>query len=120
MFSIRSLDCFKNVTFDFVIFNGPPFLKFTFELVIFCFIFFNSILFILLLIGGSTSDRLQEVYKPVLSDAACTGYLSNAYNANTMLCAGLDAGGKDACQVNTLFAFAVLCLVTEFTRRSLY
>lgn len=75
------------------------------------YICFNSILFILLLLGGSTSDKLQEVYKPVLTDAACTSYLSNAYNANTMLCAGLDIGGKDACQVNTLFAFALLCLV---------
>ncbi|XP_063447282.1 trypsin-1-like [Mytilus trossulus] len=58
--------------------------------------------------GGSTSDRLQEVYKPVLSDAACTGYLSNAYNANTMLCAGLDAGGKDACQGDSGGPYACL------------
>ena len=49
--------------------------------------------------GGSTSDRLQQVYKPVLSDSECTGYLGNSYNTRTMLCAGLDQGGKDACQV---------------------
>lgn len=59
--------------------------------------------FKIIITGGATSDRLQQVYKPVLSDAQCSGYLGSSYDSNTMLCAGLDVGGKDACQVSYRF-----------------
>ncbi|XP_076115851.1 trypsin-1-like isoform X2 [Mytilus galloprovincialis] len=50
---------------------------------------------------GALSDKLQEVYIPVLTDVECNRYLSNSYNHNTMLCAGFDAGGKDNCDGDT-------------------
>lgn len=65
--------------------------------------------FTLLVLGGSTSDRLQEMYKPALTDAECTSYVGTAYNPSTMLCAGDGAGGHDFCQVYTIYVLVVLC-----------
>lgn len=48
--------------------------------------------------GGSTTDRLMEVSKPILSDSACSSYLGTSYRSATMLCAGFAEGGADACQ----------------------
>ncbi|XP_062572003.1 trypsin-1-like [Saccostrea cucullata] len=48
--------------------------------------------------GGSTTDRLMEVSKPILSDTACASFLGSSYKSATMLCAGYEAGGADACQ----------------------
>ncbi|KAK3088910.1 hypothetical protein FSP39_025326, partial [Pinctada imbricata] len=48
--------------------------------------------------GGSVSDRLQEVYKPLLSESTCSSKLGNSFKLNSMLCAGFERGGADACQ----------------------
>jgi secreted trypsin-like serine protease len=47
--------------------------------------------------GGSGSLRLMQVTVPIVSDEECV----NAYGDDidgTMICAGLDEGGKDSCQ----------------------
>ena len=47
--------------------------------------------------GGSQPDQLMEASVPIVSQASC----SNAYPGqihDSMICAGLDAGGVDACQ----------------------
>ena len=49
--------------------------------------------------NGYASSRLRQVTVPVLSDAQCSDLVYSGYQRNTMLCAGLIAGGKDACQV---------------------
>jgi secreted trypsin-like serine protease len=49
--------------------------------------------------GGASSDILQEVTVPVVSNATCNS--AAAYNGginNTMICAGYQQGGKDSCQ----------------------
>ncbi|KAJ8318555.1 hypothetical protein KUTeg_003646 [Tegillarca granosa] len=49
--------------------------------------------------GGSSPDRLQQVYKPVLSMAQCSAAYGNAFDPTTMVCSGdLVNGGVDACQ----------------------
>lgn len=50
--------------------------------------------------GGYTVRRLQQVTVPVLSDLQCSDLVYDGYQPYTMLCAGLIAGGKDACQVS--------------------
>ena len=52
--------------------------------------------------GGSVTDKLQEVYKPVISDSECGSKVSG-FHSTTMICAGLPAGGIDACQVGICF-----------------
>jgi len=49
--------------------------------------------------GGSVSQQLREVTVQVLSNTECTnkGY-SNSDITARMICAGVDAGGKDSCQ----------------------
>ena len=47
--------------------------------------------------GGSSSTDLLEVELPVVSNAACNIPYGGGITAN-MVCAGYDAGGKDACQ----------------------
>merc|ERR1712142_378423 len=49
--------------------------------------------------GGSTSSTLREVVVQVLSNTECTnkGYTTSDITAN-MICAGVEAGGKDSCQ----------------------
>ncbi|CAH3033233.1 unnamed protein product [Porites lobata] len=47
--------------------------------------------------GGNQPDQLMEASVPIVSQASC----SNAYPGqihDSMICAGLDAGGVDACQ----------------------
>lgn len=46
--------------------------------------------------GGSQPATLQEVMVPLVSNSRC----ENAYGSihDSMLCAGLDEGGKDSCQ----------------------
>ena len=51
------------------------------------------------MLGGSPSDQLKEVYKPVLSDADCLTNIGGAFHAPTMTCAGYIAGGQGACAV---------------------
>jgi secreted trypsin-like serine protease len=46
--------------------------------------------------GGPLSPTLREVQVPILDDSACGGY-AGAYRTATQLCAGVTAGGKDAC-----------------------
>ncbi len=49
--------------------------------------------------GGATSNLLQEVTIPIVSNATCqAGYAPNITILPTMLCAGLEAGQKDSCQ----------------------
>ena len=48
--------------------------------------------------GGSQPDYLQEASVPIVSDVKCkSSYGSNKIH-ESMICAGLDAGGVDACQ----------------------
>ncbi|XP_008415417.1 trypsin I-P1-like [Poecilia reticulata] len=46
--------------------------------------------------GGSTSQTLQEVDVPIVSNSDCSPSYSSL--TNNMLCAGLSSGGKDSCQ----------------------
>jgi len=46
--------------------------------------------------GGSTSDTLQQVTVPIVSNDECDDVYSNL-TAN-MICAGRDMGGQDSCQ----------------------
>lgn len=50
--------------------------------------------------GGSGSDNLLKVNVPFISDATCAAYGGDYADLNpaTEMCAGYDAGGKDACQ----------------------
>jgi len=50
--------------------------------------------------GGPLSAKLREVKVPIVSNATCAaGYQADGVGiADTMLCAGLKAGGKDSCQ----------------------
>jgi secreted trypsin-like serine protease len=45
--------------------------------------------------GPAVSSQLREVDVPIQTDAACRD--STGANTDTMLCAGFDQGGKDAC-----------------------
>lgn len=50
--------------------------------------------------GAQTSNTLQEVEIPIVTNATCQdGYASDGIDiAATMLCAGLEAGQRDSCQ----------------------
>ena len=54
--------------------------------------------------GGSVSNSLQEVTVNVLANSACKNDYSYASSMITskMLCANVEGGGKDACQVTLL------------------
>ena len=47
--------------------------------------------------GGGQPDVLHEVQVPAVSQAICSKAYKNGIDA-TMICAGLQKGGKDACQ----------------------
>jgi len=51
---------------------------------------------------GSPADKLQEVYKPVLTDTECLTNIGGAYDPLHMMCAGYLEGGKGACQVRII------------------
>merc|ERR1711988_1952498 len=48
--------------------------------------------------GGHLANKLQKVDVPVVSDENCRGAYGEEEIADSMICAGLDAGGKDSCQ----------------------
>jgi len=48
--------------------------------------------------GGSLGQVLMKVTVPVVSDDDCRGAYGQDDIADSMICAGLDAGGKDSCQ----------------------
>merc|ERR1712151_67516 len=48
--------------------------------------------------GGSLAKVLMKVDVPVVSDDDCRGSYGQSEIADSMICAGLDAGGKDSCQ----------------------
>jgi len=48
--------------------------------------------------GGSLAQVLQKVDVPVVTDAACRQSYGVSDIADSMICAGYDAGGKDSCQ----------------------
>merc|ERR1712183_903441 len=48
--------------------------------------------------GGSLAQVLMKVEVPVVSDDDCRGAYGQSDIANSMICAGLDEGGKDSCQ----------------------
>jgi len=48
--------------------------------------------------GGSLARTLQKVDVPVVSDADCRDAYGADSIADSMICAGLDKGGKDSCQ----------------------
>lgn len=55
------------------------------------------IFYILFYIDGTIANRLQYVYKPVLSKDTCR--IVNGFDPSTMICGGFLEGGKDSCQV---------------------
>merc|ERR1711971_788655 len=48
--------------------------------------------------GGSLASVLMKVDVPVVSDDDCRGAYGQSDIADSMICAGLDEGGKDSCQ----------------------
>merc|ERR1711962_355426 len=48
--------------------------------------------------GGHLAKILQKVTVPVVSDKKCRKAYGNDEIAGSMICAGLDEGGKDSCQ----------------------
>jgi len=48
--------------------------------------------------SGSPSDHLQGVQVPITTDDYCSDAYGVAFRESGMVCAGLEAGGKDACQ----------------------
>merc|ERR1712142_20373 len=48
--------------------------------------------------GGSLGKTLMKVTVPVVSDDDCRDAYGVSEIADSMICAGLDAGGKDSCQ----------------------
>jgi len=48
--------------------------------------------------GGSLAKILQKVTVPVVDDEACRKAYGEKEIADSMICAGLDEGGKDSCQ----------------------
>merc|ERR1712126_360513 len=48
--------------------------------------------------GGSLGRVLQKVDVPVVSDAECRDAYGQSDIADSMICAGLEKGGKDSCQ----------------------
>ncbi len=48
--------------------------------------------------GGDAPSALQVVDLPIVTDARCGEVYGSAFEARTQLCAGYEAGGKDACQ----------------------
>jgi secreted trypsin-like serine protease len=48
--------------------------------------------------SGSTSDTLRKVEVPITSDDTCATSYPNDFDAASMVCAGLQEGGKDSCQ----------------------
>jgi hypothetical protein len=59
---------------------------------------------------GSTdaSDRLQQVFKPILSGDVCSQQLGSLFDKTTMLCAGKDEGGVGACNVRAYIHFLLI------------
>ena len=58
-----------------------------------------------LLAGGNVSTIVRHVQVPVISNPLCNKYYTKISNmvklhiSEDMMCAGVDEGGKDACQV---------------------
>lgn len=48
--------------------------------------------------GGGAADILRKVTVPVVTDAKCRQAYGQADILDSMICAGLDEGGKDSCQ----------------------
>ena len=48
--------------------------------------------------NGALTSLLQEVVLPVVPDDKCTVLYPGKYRINQHICAGVDAGQKDACQ----------------------
>merc|ERR1712071_643883 len=48
--------------------------------------------------GGSLGSALMKVTVPVVSDDDCRAAYGQSDVADSMICAGLDEGGKDSCQ----------------------
>lgn len=53
--------------------------------------------------AGSPSDILKKVVVPIVSDEKCRDTYKNIKLITAdMICAGYDAGGKDACKVSSI------------------
>lgn len=48
--------------------------------------------------GGESSDHLQQVVVPIMTDESCESSYGARYKPEGMVCAGYAEGGKDACQ----------------------
>jgi len=48
--------------------------------------------------GGNLAHKLQKVDVPVVSDKDCRSAYGQSEITDSMICAGLDEGGKDSCQ----------------------
>ena len=49
--------------------------------------------------SGKGSDKLMKVEVPIIPWDTCSKTLNDGFNLTNQICAGLDEGGKDACQV---------------------
>lgn len=47
--------------------------------------------------GGSLASKLMQVYVPIVSQASCKQAYGSSIH-DSMVCAGLQEGGKDSCQ----------------------
>ena len=55
--------------------------------------------------SGSGSDELMKVEVPIIPWDKCSKQLKDGFNLTNQICAGLDEGGKDACQVRYIALF---------------
>merc|ERR1711862_166636 len=56
--------------------------------------------------GGATPDVLQKVAVPVVTDDECRDAYGASQIEDSMICAGVQAGGKDSCQGDSGGPFA--------------
>ena len=50
--------------------------------------------------GGSVVQILRDVKLSLTSNSTCTGFYGTSYDANTMICYGIQGDNIDTCQVN--------------------
>ena len=75
-------------------------------------------------LGGKRANTLQKVDVPILANKDCQQWYKDEKKSliivDTALCAGLENGGKDSCQVGfnlypNYSSFMILLSQTEFT-----
>jgi hypothetical protein len=70
--------------------------------------------------SNDATDRLQQIFKPILSSDVCTQQLGPLFDKTTMLCSGIDGGGVGACSVRKYIHFTLTLNSAMFTRLHIY